>query len=543
MKHKNKVYIKHWLALKPRKYSGKTDLYYLKIANEIRESFIPSTNFMLSELLDEEDISLFCCFLTCYFEDIISQTNIWATFKSLHQANYGKTLPFYVIQEDYIDDEINFEDIAFLTWYFLNTFQQERFISPYNDFILDIATCTMNILESEYEYAPENKTLQDLYSFKSDNDDFYMSRIFMQHVFLDSYLFFPDIKLDYNDEISNLINQNEEDDPSFFMGYIREITEDFTFNKVSSLLALKAKDWTAELLGESHPHYNDIITISNKIFGYFLYKSQDKDVVNLEHIASGMSFKMTKKSFDHYIDLKEGDILTIGLVKWQNEWWFSGNFFKSEFNADLILDQKNSVEARSKVSFLEDPKELSNILKKQEKAFLKFNRGSLIAYMNSNEISSFISGFYDFYRDSLKLTNKEQEEAIQRTKDDGFLGETNNFEDFSFQDKEAAIVFFNPKSGPEMYFDIINAFPDKNNPFYTEESKDDIMHILISPEYSTEFTYYFINNYKDKLSFFKQEPFISYLDDIDFLLRFWKKDSYHTKSSLVLTGKQEKLST
>ena len=113
---KSKIYIKHWLTVKPQNYSGKTDLYYLKVANKINTNFIPSSEFMLSQFIEKEDIFLLCCFITSYFEDIISQTNIWKTFKLMHYNLYSKKFPFYSIDEDYEDDEIKCEEVAFLTW-------------------------------------------------------------------------------------------------------------------------------------------------------------------------------------------------------------------------------------------------------------------------------------------------------------------------------------------------------------------------------------------------------------------------------------------
>ena len=81
--------------------------------------------------------------------------------------------------------------------------------------------------------------------------------------------------------------------------------------------------------------------------------------------------------------------------------------------------------------------------------------------------------------------------------------------------------------------DIINAFPDKRNPFFTGEDFSDFIGLLTSPVYSTERFNYFIKNYKDKLSFFSEEPHKSCLKDLDFLLRFWKQDDYKTKANLT----------
>lgn len=535
-----KFYIKHWLQLKPQHYSGRTDIHYLNIANDIYSSINDQQKLKLFEIIEEDDLIELCCFITCYYEDVISQTNIWKTFKKLHAEAYDKPLPFYTLNENYIDEEINLEDVAFLLWYYLNTVQGEKLINPFNEFIFEIAVQIMDILDEDYEFAPENQMLKKFYDFNSksvaDADRFYKTRDYLQKFFFESYLFYPDIKSRLDQEILSFIDEFTDEEPDIIMGYIREVTEEYTFNKVSSLLALTAQEWAKAALGPSHADYEAISSISPKIKGFFQYKSQSETDVSLEHIASGMLFKMTKKSFDPVEDLHEDNIIYIGLVKYKEEWWFSGNFTAQPFDADLILDQKNSTEARSEVSFLEDKQEIKSILSLQKQAFLDYNEGSLIAFLRSQDLNPFLDGFFTYYNNSLELTDQEKKEALKRARLEGYFGNENGFKEWD-DTEDLFVVFFNPNSGVEFYDDIVNAFPDKQNPFFVRESREDIQHILMSQVCSTEFTNYFIEHYKDRLDYFKIEPYKSYLNDLDFLLKFWKKEYYKTISTVVLTGK------
>ncbi|MDD3919528.1 MAG: DUF3843 family protein, partial [Candidatus Pacebacteria bacterium] len=134
-----RICIKDWLELKPYGKQTVTDSYYLKICNDVKK--VITTNkqsFFLQRYLDNADISLLSCFLTSYFEDLISETNIWNSFVRTHQRLYRKQLPFYNLDQ-YYEEEINPQDISFLIWYFLNTVQEENFISPFNDFIVETA--------------------------------------------------------------------------------------------------------------------------------------------------------------------------------------------------------------------------------------------------------------------------------------------------------------------------------------------------------------------------------------------------------------------
>lgn len=531
---KSKIFIKHWLELKPNHYSSNTDLYYLKVANKIHSKLSPKTLSVLLEIMDKEDIKILCCFITCYFEDVISETNIWQSFKKEYSKSYNKQLPFFTTDEDYIDDEINAEDIAFLMWYFANTIQQKIFLNPYNDFVMYVAELAMEVLDEEYDYAPENKSLKTIFQFNpSGVDEFYETREFLQLVFLESYLLYPDVKQRFDFDTFEILTEDEGHDPEKLMAYLREVNEDYSFNKTSSLLSLKAKDWAKHVLGESHPSYNDISSISEKIKGLFFYKKQTKTSVFLEHIASGMEFEMTKKSFDNSQDLNEDSIIYIGLVKYKKEWWFSGNFLVTKYDADTILDQKNSATARADINFLIEESELNEIVELQKKVFLKFNDNSLIKFIKGTDVNDFFKNYKTSFNNSLQLRDQEVEAANQRAKDEGYFG---NDSELSNEDDAEFIIFFNPKSGIEFFVDLSNAFPDKRNPFFTEESHEDVQQILMAQDCSTEFVNYLIENYKDKLSYFKKEPYKSYLNEMDFLLKFWKKENYKTKNMTVLTG-------
>lgn len=80
-----------------------------------------------------------------------------------------------------------------------------------------------------------------------------------------------------------------------------------------------------------------------------------------------------------------------------------------------------------------------------------------------------------------------------------------------------------------------------SNPYFKEEdSEEHVMRLLMDESLSTELVMYCIDNCKTKLSFFPKGVGKKYLEDIDFLLRFWKKENYHTIPSITYTGEKEK---
>src|SRR5690554_2528258 len=103
---KNKIYIDQWMDRKPYTNHSQTDLYYLQLCNKLYTAIDGHFPFLLMMQLSKKEISELCCFLVSYFEDIISQTNIWGAFLTKHKELYKEKLPFYSSPE-YVDGEIN----------------------------------------------------------------------------------------------------------------------------------------------------------------------------------------------------------------------------------------------------------------------------------------------------------------------------------------------------------------------------------------------------------------------------------------------------
>ncbi len=534
-----KIYIKDWINLKPYDNHSVTDNYYLKISNEIKEIIYLEYNDYLPFYLDEDKINTLSCFISSYFEDIISETNIFISFTNKHQELYNKKLPFYNTS-DYYEKEINTQDIQFLIWYYIDTIQDEKFISPNKEVFLDIAHDIMIILEEEYEYAPENKLLKKYYTVAKNETDFYKVREVIDNILFRSYFFYTDTYNTLYDRESTIIEEHKNN--NHLISYLKNNRDELLLSSHTKLLSLSGKEWLAEIVGKKHPLYKDILNISPKINGHFLYKGQDKDNVFIEHIASSKKFKLTKKSFDNANSLKENEtILFIGIVKWKTEWWFSGIYFTQDFNADLILDEKNSIESRASVNFLDhDSENIDETLQLQYKAFLNFNNQKQLAFLPVSEINNFTKKYIEFFNKSLNLTEKQIKKAIDDTKKDGFFGGHDSTDIIDFDESfETGLVFFNPKSGVEIAFEVNSAFPLKYNNFYNENNtREHVLRLFMTDMLSTELSLFCVNNFKEKLPFFKTSEGEFFLNDLDFILRYFKGKLYYSKPQITFTGKK-----
>lgn len=539
MKMKKRIYINDWLQFKPYKKPVKTDMYYLKICNEVKHILWSDRSFFaLTNRFDEQEINRLACFLTSYFEDIISGTNIWKSFIEEHMRLYNKPLPFYDLQ-DWVEEEINWQDVCFLTWYFFNTVQDEVFFSPFSSFFKMPALAVMSVFDDAWEQAPKNNDLVSFYRISDTESDFYAARQFVETVLLRTYLFCIDSVPELQEKNDETITKSRNDEK--LMMFLYENTEMLIHHYRTRLLALTGKEWTARIIGEGHPLQDDFLKMSPKVQGFFFYKGQDQTDLFIEHIASGKRFRLTKKSFDPANIPKTIDtIIYIGIVKWKGEWWFSGAHFQVPFDEKLVAKEKNSMQSRAQVNFLDhQSNNMDEVLKKHENVFLDFNHGSPIAFLAAGETEGFVKAYIEFFNKSLNHSEKEIKESEDRVLEEGLNKPVHHSSGYS-EGFETGLVFFNPKRGSEIVFDLNSAFPLSDNPYFRPElSEEHIQQLLMDDSISPELVMFCIDHCSKNLPFFNSDPGQQYLRDIDFLLRFWKRANYHSVPSITLIGKKE----
>lgn len=152
MERNRKIFMQSWLRSHSRAKSVSTDQWYLDFANRLFLLLGSSRPYMGKRT---EEIQRAAVMLTLYLEDCIANAGGWRRFCDLCRQLYGSWLPFYELSEEYVPDEINEADIAFVLWKLdsddgfsatvANPFDKER---------LPLARDVYRLMDDVFEQAP-----------------------------------------------------------------------------------------------------------------------------------------------------------------------------------------------------------------------------------------------------------------------------------------------------------------------------------------------------------------------------------------------------
>lgn len=148
------IYMKRWLEANGRKRALPGDTWYLNFANEVLPLVAASPLFQDHAAGKAAQTALDTAL---YFQDAIAQTGGWKAFTARYRMLYGQPLPFYACN-DYIDDEINRDDVCFLLWKNLTGLHPSfHFQPPHEASLLTLAGQLYDRMDSLFEEAPINE--------------------------------------------------------------------------------------------------------------------------------------------------------------------------------------------------------------------------------------------------------------------------------------------------------------------------------------------------------------------------------------------------
>jgi len=501
-----------WLKFHPYPQHSDSDSYFLKLCNQLLKANIDQP-LLLNTIIWTEYKEL-TCMLVCYFEDVTSETNIWRSFIAEHKRLYGKYLPFHDTAVDYYDDEINPQDIMFLVWHFISIMHGESIINPLHSSIASFSDNAFKMLQNEYEMAPVNTPLKDFLTV-SDQKDIYKIRAIMEFLTIGSYLNHHHFAKEIEKGNARIAKHKYSPEHEYILKYNLKV--ELYFNSVSPILALRANEQLANIIGENHPRYREIKTISKRFKLTCLVLNNDGTYLDLEQIASRKRIRFSMESLDPSFKkskLTKGKRLSAHMVNIGDEWMLMGsmrvfNLWESTGNTD---DEKH----------LFDPVEPKlETLEYHEECFRDLADGGVLAYFqNSKQYADFMNRFM------VHIFQKAN--PGKPVPSDMFKLE------FSEEEMEELVLFFNHHAGTELYSGLSTAVKDRRNPYYKPRETINIQSLITDKSVSAEFVKYLTG--KKLIVFNRQKNYDNKIitENLDFLLRYFKQEDYFSEPRITI---------
>jgi len=503
----SRIALKDWLEYHP--YDGEviTDHFYIDLCNDIQHELL---HIDVNDYLVGADYKYLSCVLACYFEDTVSRTGIWTSFIDQHHKLYGKYLPFYDMT-GYGRGEINLADIQFLIWHFCSNLSiQAYFLDPYSIEKTEIAQVLYDMLNDTVELAPVNEDLKAALELAPDADintvrehlDFFFFGCYFHHYYTSTLL--EEEKLDVKNQKGGQIE-------------IDNRRNNLLFNRVSPLLAQYSGEILARWLGEAHPLYDNLMSLSKRKEGFFLYEGATSNHLQMKHIASGTSIELNHP--DWKFSLTAGKtIVRMGVVQWGGEWYVAGPVFPTSDSLHEKIPDKEKYLFSPVASHL-------GVIIRAEECFLEVNDNSRIVFLDSKrDAFFFIDHIWETYH--LKFGMDSMDRKMYDVHTVTFDVD---------EDMDNLVVFFNSRTGMEFYPDIAQCISDKYNIYFEKDAETKIEDLILSDRVSSDFIAYLIENKMIEVEPAVGKKGFHYITtNYDFLLRYWKKERYLTEPKIFV---------
>lgn len=344
----NPITVKNIEAIHPIIVQSESDAYFAQLARKILKELSRNKLIVSNFASRLWTISLKSA---AYFEDVVSGLGLFAGFRKMHGKMFGKKLPFLTLSNSYLDNEINLEDLQFLIWMIMqesaNEYEDIRFLSAENPDIMPLASMIMDILEQEYETAPENETLH-YWLHEHTYDDFFQLRDILKWLHYKSYLSlnYPNYAIERSQQELKKYRKNSLTIPQKqFLCYLES---NRIFDAVCSPLAVKAVNWWKEVT--TSKQIIDILnTIEYKDYSHYkINESGDGILKILPILNDNETLNVDCSSFDKIDGEKDKEAVFVALVKFKDLWQVNGFISLDNSIDDMIKTAKAEKETDEK---------------------------------------------------------------------------------------------------------------------------------------------------------------------------------------------------
>ena len=501
------VSLMDWLEYHPYNSEASSDRFYISLCNDLQHEML---HIDVDDHLVGADYKYLSCMLACYLEDVVSQTGLWTSFVDEHHKLYGKYLPFYDMA-GYEHGKVNLPDIQFLIWHFCSNLSiQSRFIDPYSIGNNEIARIVFAMLCKAFTDAPINEDLKTALVLAPDAS-FDQVKKHLDFFFFGCYLHQYYTMTLMEEEILDVKNRR---------GTQKDIDNrrmHLLFNRVSPLLAQSSGEMLARWVGEEHPLYKNLMSLSKRKEGFFLYEGATTTHHQMKHIASGILVELNHPDWD--FPLTPGKtIVRTGIVQWGEEWYVTGPVYP-------VVDFKHEkITEKEKCLFAPVSSHLG-VVKREEECFLEVNYNKRFLFLeNKREAFIFIDSVWETYHLRYGMDSMDRK-----------MFDVNDVTFNVDEDLENLVIFFNQRTGMEFYPNIAQCISVWDNPYYDKNAETNIEDLILDERVSSDFIFFLLNNQMIEIEPITGDKGYHYVwANCDFLLRYWKKERYISEPKLYI---------
>lgn len=392
---KDKLFLKDWMQLQPYFVPTSSDNYFLDLANKMLGTILDIAKGEFLSLQTKRSIALS---VAAYFQDIISDFGLWRAFTGKHFSMYGKYLPFYDLPKEYEPREINPEDVCFIIWTHIQleaNIKRNTFINPENPMILMLGLALFEVINEEYETAPESETLSVYLTRIIDFDDIYSFREALAWLFYSSYLISPFTEGKLEEQKETLEKYKKNYSKSQLDTFAYSTKYEVALTTPCGPLALRAHEWMASIVGEKSKTGKMLLQtkLRFKMPKSYLIESEDEKTFTLIPFDSDKPIKFQKHSLQETLPVTPGkDAVLCNLIFYNGEWQLCGfitNISKESYQKNKEDFEKNKLNKEHTIRIFEEAYPNQKIIYSLDSDELLSNLERIFPNITKNDLKQF----------------------------------------------------------------------------------------------------------------------------------------------------------
>ena len=321
-----------WVKFHPYKQAKDVDTYYANLANRVFNVIYGSEiSYFFDD--DKETIADIAIRLTMYLEDLVSETGIWKAALAEFKKRYGTPLPFYELDDDYVEGFVNKDEVRFLLWNELQTFDGgETFINPENQGITSVALDIFYLLDEAWETAPENERLHDFLHSEAAAHSYWEARKIVEWFSMYSYVY-PGAEDDFIDIMLETKREDDTQETVDLRAYSIKVYN--AFCDKHNLLSITPPQWMARIRKPEEREMWE--NFKWRHVSMLRFDDETENQLVCKDLIHDEEFAIEKDSINADFlrkKLKKGDLMYCALVTYQGKWYQCGQL------ACLGLDEK-----------------------------------------------------------------------------------------------------------------------------------------------------------------------------------------------------------